>query len=121
MFFDKILQIINESDVNKKFLNFKEFYADFKSNKNINFSRKTKANELVAPCYAKFCNVVSMRNLNKKIPKEQKQLHFIHSVAHIEFSAIDIALDECYRFSDMPREYYEDWLEVADDEIRHWT
>lgn len=44
----------------------------------------------------------------------------LHSVAHIESSAIVLALDACYRFRDMPREFYADWLSVADEEIRHF-
>ena len=59
-----------------------------------------------------------MKELNKKVKPKDKNLNFIHSVAHIEFSAIDIALDACYRFRGLPREFYEDWLEVAEDEIR---
>jgi len=31
-----------------------------------------------------------------------------------------LALDGAYRFSDLPKKYYDDWLEVADDEIRHF-
>ena len=44
----------------------------------------------------------------------------LHSIAHIEYSAIDLALDAAYRFSGLPKEYYDDWLEVAEDEIRHF-
>ncbi|QKF63010.1 ferritin-like domain-containing protein [Campylobacter mucosalis] len=119
-FFEEIWGILNEGDIELKFLKFKQFYLEFKNTKDINFTRKTKARELENPSYFGFCDVVSMKNLNKKVPKEQKDAHFIHSVAHIEFSAIDIALDAVYRFDDLPREYYEDWLEVADDEIRHF-
>lgn len=46
---------------------------------------------------------------------------FIHAVAHIEFNAIDLACDAIYRFRDMPRDYYADWVQVADDEARHFT
>ena len=44
----------------------------------------------------------------------------LHAITHIEFSAIDLALDACYRFQKLPREYYKDWMEVADDEVRHF-
>ncbi|NUS38358.1 MAG: ferritin-like domain-containing protein, partial [Lysobacter sp.] len=46
---------------------------------------------------------------------------FIHAVAHIEFNAIDLAWDAVYRFRDMPRDYYVDWVGVAADEARHFT
>lgn len=43
-----------------------------------------------------------------------------HAVAHIEFNAINLALDACWRFRDMPPDYYRDWLSVAQDEARHF-
>ena len=33
----------------------------------------------------------------------------LHAVAHIEFNAINLALDAAWRFRGMPREYYLDW------------
>jgi uncharacterized ferritin-like protein (DUF455 family) len=44
----------------------------------------------------------------------------IHAITHIEYSAIDLALDAVYRFVEMPVEYKIDWLVVAEDEIRHF-
>lgn len=43
-----------------------------------------------------------------------------HAVAHIEFNAINLALDACWRFGGMPPDYYRDWLSVAQDEARHF-
>ena len=45
----------------------------------------------------------------------------IHALVHIEFNAINLALDALWRFADMPREYYADWLRVADEEALHFT
>jgi uncharacterized ferritin-like protein (DUF455 family) len=45
----------------------------------------------------------------------------IHAVAHIEFNAINLALDALCRFTGMPPEYYRDWLQVAEDEARHFN
>lgn len=44
----------------------------------------------------------------------------IHSLAHIEFNAVNLALDAIWRFADMPIEYYAQWLSVAKDEARHF-
>jgi uncharacterized ferritin-like protein (DUF455 family) len=46
---------------------------------------------------------------------------FIHSIAHIEFNAIDLAWDAVYRFRGMPEAYYSDWAGVANDEARHFV
>jgi len=44
-----------------------------------------------------------------------------HSLAHIEFNAMNLALDAIWRFPDMPQEYYEDWLKVAKEEAYHFS
>jgi uncharacterized ferritin-like protein (DUF455 family) len=44
----------------------------------------------------------------------------VHAIAHIEFNAINLALDAAYRFRDMPEEYTLDWISVAVDEARHF-
>lgn len=44
----------------------------------------------------------------------------IHALAHIEFNAINLALDAVWRFTGMPKEYYEDWLRVAAEEAYHF-
>ena len=45
----------------------------------------------------------------------------IHALVHIEFTAINLALDAIWRYTDMPREYYADWLQVAEEESLHFT
>lgn len=45
----------------------------------------------------------------------------VHSIAHIEFNAINLALDAIWRFDGMPQAYYGDWLQVAQEEAKHFT
>jgi len=46
----------------------------------------------------------------------------LHAVCHIELNAIDLAWDIVARFGhDMPKEFINDWVEVADDEARHFN
>jgi len=45
----------------------------------------------------------------------------IHALAHIEFNAINLALDALWRFAGMPRDYYADWLRVAAEEALHFS
>ena len=45
----------------------------------------------------------------------------LHAVAHIEFNAINLALDAVWRFAGMPADYYRDWLGVAAEEALHFT
>ena len=45
----------------------------------------------------------------------------LHAIAHIEFNAINLALDAAWRFDGMPREFYLDWVRVAAEEALHFT
>jgi len=45
----------------------------------------------------------------------------LHAVTHIEFNAINLALDAIWRFAGMPRAYYLDWLLVASEEAEHFS
>ena len=45
----------------------------------------------------------------------------LHAIAHIEFNAINLALDAAWRFGAMPETYYRDWLRVADEEATHFS
>lgn len=45
---------------------------------------------------------------------------FVHAIAHIEFNAVNLALDAALRFPGLPPDYYADWLSVAQDEARHF-
>ncbi|MEJ7932272.1 ferritin-like domain-containing protein [Ramlibacter sp. AN1015] len=44
----------------------------------------------------------------------------LHAIAHIEFNAINLALDAAWRFEGMPRAFHEDWLRVAAEEAQHF-
>lgn len=45
----------------------------------------------------------------------------LHALAHIEFNAINLALDALWRFAGMPAAYYIDWLQVAAEEALHFS
>lgn len=109
-FFDQIWECMNCSNLEQKFTKFRDIKLEdfsFKSGDILSLDR---------PSYSDFCEVKPMKEM--KNPKSDGA--FLHSIAHIEYSAIDIALDACYRFRGLPLEYYKDWLEVASDEIRHF-
>ncbi|MDR5813869.1 MULTISPECIES: ferritin-like domain-containing protein [unclassified Caballeronia] len=45
----------------------------------------------------------------------------LHALAHIEFNAINLALDAVWRFPAMPEDFYLDWLKVAAEEAHHFS
>jgi uncharacterized ferritin-like protein (DUF455 family) len=57
----------------------------------------------------------------RRLGSEAGRAAFVHAIAHIEFNAINLALDAVCRFRDMPPAYYQDWLTVAADEARHFS
>ncbi len=57
---------------------------------------------------------------NRKPSTKEGHASLIHALAHIEFNAINLALDACYRFQDMPLDYYQNCLQVAAEEVYHF-
>ncbi len=66
--------------------------------------------------------LVAPRQLARRTPFTlEGRAALLHAVAHIEFNAINLALDAVWRFAAMPREYYLDWLRIAAEEALHFT
>jgi uncharacterized ferritin-like protein (DUF455 family) len=74
------------------------------------------------PSFSKICKIIPPSKVPRRrgFETDEKKAVLLHAIVHIEYSAIDLALDACYRFRNMPIEFYIDWLEVAEDEIRHF-
>ena len=122
MYFYKELETILESKtVKEKIEKFHAFYELYLCN-TITFEDNYEVKEFENPSYDSICPIVLPQNVPKRknLTTKEGQIRLIHAVAHIEYSAIDLALDGAYRFSGLPKKYYDDWLKVADDEIRHF-
>ena len=124
-FHAEIWEILNAGSPSQKIEKFAKFYAKFCKNE-VEFEPNFEPKPLENPSYAKFAQISQVKDIkiqNKNLKKQNvdKNALFLHSVAHIEYSAIDLALDACYRFAGLPREFYADWLEVAEDEVRHFS
>ena len=48
------------------------------------------------------------------------RIRLLHAFAHIEFNAVNIALDAVYRFRDLGPGYIGDWLGIAAEEATHF-
>ncbi|MEK9677273.1 MAG: ferritin-like domain-containing protein [Rhodospirillaceae bacterium] len=59
----------------------------------------------------------------RRINSPTGRIAFIHAIAHIELNAIDLAWDLIARFgaTDLPRAFFDDWVDVARDEARHFS
>ena len=58
---------------------------------------------------------------SRGVGSEHGRIILAHAIAHIEFNAINLALDAVYRFRNLPLEYYSDWLKVAAEEAYHFS
>ena len=56
----------------------------------------------------------------RRLGSVEGRVALVHAIAHIEFNAINLALDAVYRFRDMPQAYYRDWMRVASEESTHF-
>ena len=66
--------------------------------------------------------LLSHLNVPKRSPFTTEGLAaLLHAVTHIEFNAINLALDAIWRFDSMPSSYYLDWLTVAAEEAHHFS
>lgn len=59
--------------------------------------------------------------VQRRLGTPEGRAALVHAVAHIEFNAINLALDAVYRFRTMPRQFYGDWLRVAAEEAEHFS
>ena len=66
--------------------------------------------------------LVSPRELpRRRVNTPEGHAALLHAICHIEFNAINLAWDAVYRFRDMPRDFYDDWIRVADEEASHFN
>jgi uncharacterized ferritin-like protein (DUF455 family) len=120
-YFECLEDILLTIKPEEKFDKFYIFYEKFLNNA-LNIDTKYKVKPLDKPSYNSFMKIVLPKEVRvrKYFDTEEGKGSLLHTIAHIEYSAIDLALDAALRFKDLPKEYYKDWLEVASDEIRHF-
>lgn len=65
--------------------------------------------------------LVEPRDLPRRgLATEAGRATFLHALAHIEFTAIQLAWDMVYRFRGLPETFYYDWVRVAIEEAFHF-
>lgn len=56
----------------------------------------------------------------RSVQSPEGRAALLHALAHIEFNAVNLALDAVWRYDAMPPDYYRDWLRVAREEACHF-
>ena len=89
---------------------------------NLTLTSIDKAEVIPEPGRPDGLRLVKPRELPRRKPNTPEgRAVLIHALTHIEFNAINLAWDAVYRFRDMPREFYDDWVKVADEEAYHFS
>lgn len=122
-FFTTLQEILGSQSITEKLQRIDQLSADFAANKTFSFEHRAAPAPVGPPGYAGVCTIVHGSQVEKRrnLDSTAGRAVFLHAIAHIEFSAIDLAFDSTYRFRHLPPQYYEDWLSVAFDEARHFS
>lgn len=116
------LTLLKESDVSSKVEGVRAWAASFRHQQLALDTAWTSDETVSVPGRPDKPLLVSPRLLERRsMATEEGRAILIHALAHIEFNAINLALDAVWRFAHMPVEYYVDWLGVADEEAYHFS
>ena len=67
-------------------------------------------------------NLIAATDVPRRgIGSREGRAALIHALAHIEFNAINLALDVVWRFANMPANFYREWMQVAREEALHFS
>ena len=67
-------------------------------------------------------NLIAATDVPRRgIGSREGRAALIHALAHIEFNAINLALDVVWRFANMPPNFYREWMQVAREEALHFS
>lgn len=121
-FFPQVLDCLLQTQPDEKMLASTRLYQDW-------CEGKFKDEDLSSDEIVKFGEpgrpskptLVSPRQLPRRsVHTPDGKAALLHSFAHIEFNAINLALDAVYRFRGLPRTFYGDWLKIAAEEAYHF-
>jgi uncharacterized ferritin-like protein (DUF455 family) len=87
----------------------------------LDLSDSPVAVEICVPGRPEKPRLVAPRDLERRrLGTREGQASLLHSLTHIEFNAINLALDAVYRYRGQPEDFYRDWIRVADEEATHF-
>ena len=120
MFFDLVKNALLNDDPDDKITQVQSLQVNFEEHAT-EFSSSGPVEEIIIPGRPPKPDLVHPSQVaRRKLSSKQGRIALIHAICHIEFNAINLALDAVYRFRDMPDTYYKDWLRVATEEAKHF-
>lgn len=117
------LAILANTDVQSKVSQLANLFDDYQAGRiAVNLSRSLDGQNHSLPGRPVKPDLVAPKFVPKrKMDTVEGRAILWHSLAHIEFNAMNLALDAIWRFPNMPKAYYEDWLRVAKEESYHFS
>ena len=117
------LAILANTDVQSKVSQLANLFDEYQAGRvTLNLSSKLDSHDLQLPGRPAKPELVAPKFVPKrKMDTLEGRAILWHSLAHIEFNAMNLALDAIWRFPNMPKAYYEDWLRVAKEESYHFS
>lgn len=119
--FERTYQCLIESDVDLKMRQLQSIIIDWTDQRLSIDPCPTIIKRVPDPGRPQKPYLVPPRELPKRgIGSKEGHGGLMHAIAHIEFNAVNLALDAIYRFQGMPKQFYQDWLGVATEESYHF-
>lgn len=120
-FFRELEDILYKQTPSEKIQSFRLFY-DLLQSGDISWNHESDVKPVGDPSYLGFCRITSPADVPARsdMSTDKGRAGMLHAIAHIEYNAIDLALDAAYRFRKLESEYYHDWVEVAKEEVDHF-
>jgi uncharacterized ferritin-like protein (DUF455 family) len=119
-FFAQIHHLLMSPCPTTKIQGTKSLYHAFLDNPHLTDSDYPVVPEIIAGIPSKVEMVDPKLVKRRSVQSVHGKAALIHAILHIEYNAINIALDALYRFRHMPLDYYHDWLKVAAEEAYHY-
>ncbi|WP_124949663.1 ferritin-like domain-containing protein [Sulfuriferula thiophila] len=120
--FSRALDCLQTADVDRKLVQVAALRQAWESGEIVSSATTIPAIPIPVPGRPARPEMVSALLVGKRKPSTPEgRAALMHSLAHIEFNAINLALDAVYRFRDLPVDYYADWLRVAAEEAYHFS
>ena len=119
--FDATLDCLLLNEPNEKIQAVRDLNEQWLSGR-LNLSSSNLVNRIDRPGRPERPKLVDPREVPKRgFNSEAARLKLVHAITHIEFNAINLALDAVYRFRHMPEQHYNDWLNIAVEEALHFS
>lgn len=118
---EQALQVLMECSVEKKLAAVQELYQAWHDGQ-YQLQQEYTVESIPVPGRPPKPLLVDNRQVpSRNLGSSKGRCALVHAITHIEFNAINLALDAVYRFPGMPGEFYSDWLQVAYEEAEHFT